>query len=228
MDQRHSVCRQRSKTRQHSPAKDVKTMKTNFTGLIGPLLVSSFLFTQSAIAQISKTGVSETRRPIPLTEYSAVIADLDDSLTIYLGSKQNGVFRTTDGGASWTQVMRDAVVYDLLSANEAIFAACSDGVFKSTDKGENWKKALNISARSFLVLHGIIYARTSSEGLFLSKDGGTTWQRAETLTPDQPSFWQKNRCWIIPTTAAAVVLTAVIISNNQPESLGGFPGLPPN
>lgn len=203
-------------------------MKTNCTSLLGLLLVSSFSLAQSAMAQISKTGVLEARSPIPFAEYSAVIADPDDSLTIYVASKQNGIFRTTDGGASWTQVMRDAAVHDLLVINQAVFAARADGVFKSTDKGESWKKALNISARSFLVLHGIIYARTSSEGLFLSKDGGATWQRAEALTSDKPSFWQKNRCWNIPTSAAAVVLTAVIISNGQPESLSGFPGLPPN
>lgn len=199
--------------------------KPKSTGSIWLLLVSFIPFTQSAVAQIPQT---ETHGPIPFIEYSAVLVDPDDSLTIYVSSKQKGVFRTVDGGASWQQVMRDAAVHDLLAVHKALFAARADGVFKSTDKGENWKKALNISARSFLMLRGIIYARTSSEGLFLSKDGGVTWQRAEAMTPDKPSFWQKNRCWIIPTGAAAVVLTAVIISNNQPEPLGGFPGLPPN
>jgi photosystem II stability/assembly factor-like uncharacterized protein len=211
-------------------------MRTNNRAAEGKIMKAQLVFAlasfmslaQYALAQNQSAIATKTRTPIPLTEYSAVIADPADSLTIYVGSKQNGVFRTTDGGASWQQVMRDAPVHDLLVINEAVFAARPDGVFKSIDKGENWKKALNISARSFLVLHGIIYARTSSEGLFLSKDGGTTWQRAEAMTPDKPSFWQKNRCWIIPTGAAAVVLTAVIISNSQPEPLSGFPGLPPN
>jgi photosystem II stability/assembly factor-like uncharacterized protein len=192
------------------------------------VLVSFISLAQNALAQNQSAVATETRSPTPFTEFSAVLADPDDSLTIYVGSRQNGIFRTTDGGASWQQVMRDTPVHDLLVSNEAVFAARADGVFKSMDRGESWKKALNIPARSFLVLHGIIYARTFSEGLFLSKDGGTTWQRAETMTPDKPSFWQKNRCWIIPTGAAAVVLTAVIVSNSQPEPLGGFPGLPPN
>lgn len=192
------------------------------------VLTGLILLAQNALSQNQLTVTPDTRGPVPFAEYSAVIVDPDDSLTIYVSSKRNGVFRTTDSGASWTQVMHDAAVHDLLVIDEAVFAARADGVFKSTDKGESWKKALNVSARSFLVLRGIIYARTSSEGLFLSKDGGVTWQRAEAMTSDKPSFWQRNRCWIIPTGAAAVILTAVIVSNNQPEPLGGFPGLPPN
>lgn len=192
------------------------------------VLASFIALAQNALPQNQLTVVTEARSPIPFAEYSAVIVAPDDSLTIYVGSKQNGIYRTTDGGASWEQVMRDAAVYDLLVINDALFAARADGVFESTDQGESWKKALNISAHSFLVLHGIIYARTFSEGLFISKDGGATWQRTETMTPDKPSFWQKNRCWIIPTGAAAVVLTAVIISSSQPEPLSGFPGVPPN
>jgi hypothetical protein len=192
------------------------------------VLASLILLAQNALPQNQSTVTAETRSPISFAEYSAVIADPADSLTSYISSKQNGIFRTTDGGASWQQVMRDTPVHDLLVINEAVFAARSDGVFKSTDKGVSWKKALNISARSFLVLHGIIYARTASEGLFLSKDGGATWQRVEAMTPEKPPFWQKNRCWIIPTGAAAIVLTAVIISNNQPEPLAGLPEPPPN
>lgn len=189
------------------------------------VLVNFIALVQNALPQNQLTVTTETRSPIPFTEYSAVIAAPKDSSTIFISSKLNGVFHTTDGGANWQQVMRDAAVYDLLVINQAVFAARADGIFKSTDKGESWTKALNISARSFLTLRGIIYVRTFSDDLFLSKDGGATWQRTEPLTTEKPSYWQKNRCWMI-TAGAAAVMVIIYIALKPPGALADVPPVP--
>ncbi|MDZ4804876.1 MAG: FG-GAP-like repeat-containing protein, partial [Candidatus Eisenbacteria bacterium] len=97
-----------------------------------------------------------------------------------------GIFRSTDGGATWnqlattasyTQVSRIAVV----PADGFIFAATGSGLIRSSDSGLTWPKVLNNSSlrdvkatpTSHLVLVG------GWGGAFRSTNSGATW---DTLT----------------------------------------------
>jgi hypothetical protein len=68
--------------------------------------------------------------------------------TLYAGTRFNGVFKTVNGGGSWTSVnpalgstlfaiVHLPLVTDPLDSG-TVYAGTSNGVFKSTDGGMNW------------------------------------------------------------------------------------------
>jgi photosystem II stability/assembly factor-like uncharacterized protein len=80
---------------------------------------------------------------------SALVIDPLNPATLYVGARIAGVFKSTDGGASWT------------SANSGLPA--SQGV----SIGPLVIDPLNPAT---------LYAGTSNAGVFKSADGGATWQ----------------------------------------------------
>jgi photosystem II stability/assembly factor-like uncharacterized protein len=95
-----------------------------------------------------------------------------------------GVFKTTDGGASWLRVRSGTgsdVLFDPVDPSVAYLAMSGQGIFKSTDGGDTWTAAstgisgsrirLAMSARDPRSL----YAFTSSSQLHRTTDGAATW-----------------------------------------------------
>jgi len=147
----------------------------------------------------------------------------------------NGIFRSTDGGTTWTNVLSGApgtgVVFDGNNAYAAlgsIIGNANNGVYKSTDGGANWARAdaagatklpttdvgriaLAIAPSSPLTLYaGIQNSGTNFGdllGLFKSVDGGVNWTQV-TTNPDYctPQCWYDNVIRVAPTNASAVYL----------------------
>ncbi len=113
----------------------------------------------TAIAQIGPGWETWGPAPIGGVEYTgriaAAVCSPTDPDRYFVGGADSGVWRTTDGGASWTALTDDlpttaigALAIDPTDENviyagtgEANFAYHSRfgrGVFKSTDGGENW------------------------------------------------------------------------------------------
>ncbi len=107
--------------------------------------------------------------------------------TIYAGT-ENGVFKSTNGGASWTAI-NSGITYsytiyslaiDPVNTN-TIYAGTENGVFKSTNGGASWT-AINSGIigphiRSLAIdpkTTNTIYAGTVN-GVFKSTDGGASW-----------------------------------------------------
>jgi photosystem II stability/assembly factor-like uncharacterized protein len=95
-----------------------------------------------------------------------------------------GVFKSTNGGESWTPVSPPisvgALVFDPNTA-ATLYAGTDHGVYKTTDGGANWTEMnTGFYSRSVSTLAhdplttGILYAVTG-EGLFKSTDGGANW-----------------------------------------------------
>ncbi len=64
--------------------------------------------------------------------------------TLYAGTQNSGVFKSTDGGAIWnlvntglTNTTVNALAIDPMTPN-TLYAGTGRGVFKSTDGGANW------------------------------------------------------------------------------------------
>ncbi len=106
---------------------------------------------------------------------------------IYVSSPGGGIWKTTDGGASWTPLVDDNSAYMNVfnlaiapSNTNTIYAAATGlGVIKSTDAGATWTTLAvsNTSTRKILVHptnSNKIYA-TSSSGIHESSNGGTSW-----------------------------------------------------
>jgi photosystem II stability/assembly factor-like uncharacterized protein len=104
---------------------------------------------------------------------------------IYAGTG-SGVYRTNDGGSSWSLSSRGIgrpVVLDLAidPRSWAVYAVASTGVYKSTDAGATWKRRL---ARGDLVRiaidpsnSGTLYVGAMN-AVLKSTDGGVSWRRA--------------------------------------------------
>ncbi len=111
--------------------------------------------------------------------------ELNYSLDSFYG---NGIYKSTDAGATWVQVGTTAVgsrfsqiVVDHTNSN-IVYAAGSLGVFKSTNAGANWTSMTSGSNSNCLIVNPtntqILYTSVggySSGVIRKSTDGGTTW-----------------------------------------------------
>ena len=60
--------------------------------------------------------------------------------TLYVGTT-DGVFRSTDGGESWTKINTGIInthIEDLVFFRNALYAITGDGIVKSADGGNSW------------------------------------------------------------------------------------------
>jgi len=159
------------------------------------------------------------RQPsLGIGEPMGVAIDPNDTDTIYVGTsgrgrvspqRQAGLFKSTDGGASWvllgssypagntgnaSQFAVDsinAVIVDP-SSSAIVYLASSTGVYRSTDGGRNWTRGVKSGgdARSLVLDRSsptnarILYAGISGAGVIQSTDGGRNWtQVLSTATP---------------------------------------------
>jgi len=104
--------------------------------------------------------------------------------TIYAGTSDRGVFKSTDGGATWsatdlTNIYVSALAIDLVT--QALYAGTyGGGVYKGTDGGATWT-LLGLTGTSVTALAidpqmpTTLYAGAYWGGVFKSMDGGSTW-----------------------------------------------------
>jgi len=104
---------------------------------------------------------------------------------LFAGTYGGGVFRSTNNGTSWTQVVSGLTNRDVRSlavspdgnGTPKLFAAThSGGVFRSTDNGTSWTPTglPNTYVTSFAVSGTNIFAGIEG-GVLLSTDSGTNW-----------------------------------------------------
>jgi len=118
--------------------------------------------------------------------------------TLYAGSLA-GFFRSTDGGANWTELREglppasiNAVKPDPVDAN-VVYATTFESVYSSSDFGVTWtrKPIPNVTLRSGLESQlavdpsafGTIYVATVNDGIFKSINGGDTYAAINTGLP---------------------------------------------
>jgi photosystem II stability/assembly factor-like uncharacterized protein len=114
----------------------------------------------------------------------------DDAANVHVG-----IYKTTDGGATWNAVNDGlpptrwgyvwvtALTIDPKNPT-TLYAGTPDGVFKSTNGGASWTAANSelresISSLAIDPLHpSTVYAGTWNHGVFKSTDSGSTWNAA--------------------------------------------------
>ena len=107
--------------------------------------------------------------------------------TIYLGTKQGDIYRSTKGGAprSWTTAaklssrVRSLVVTPSFERDHTLFAGTEKGVFTSADGGATWtptgpKEIALLAMSANYVSDGTVFAGTE-HGLFVTTDRGRRW-----------------------------------------------------
>lgn len=116
--------------------------------------------------------------------------------TLYLGLNSYGgysvtpMFKTTDGGTSWTAISSELEGESILAlafeSPNTLYAGTDDGVFKSVDGGTSWStsnRGLHAAIVSMLAVDpqnsGTLYAG-GMRRLWKTTDGGASWSVANT------------------------------------------------
>jgi len=99
------------------------------------------------------------------------------------GPSSSRVFKSTNGGASWSAADVDLPLYGLAidaSSPERLYATTPIGLFKSTDGANTWSATgLSLPVLDLAIDPrdpDVLYAATSGSGVLRSLDGGSTWQ----------------------------------------------------
>lgn len=142
-----------------------------------------------------------TGQPTGMGRVNAIAFHPTNASIIYVGAPAGGIWKTTDGGASWVSLSSDmptlgvsAIVVHPTNP-DIIYIGSGDrdsddapgmGVFKSTDGGATWAQMIsgmvdgNITKVNALAMDpnnsNIMFAATST-GLYRTTNGATTWSR---------------------------------------------------
>jgi len=127
--------------------------------------------------------------------FEGVALDRGDPRIVYTSVYQGaadevGVYRSKDGGASWTRVFTHPTTPVLTGSAGTVYAAADPEVYRSADGGETWTP-LAIGTAGYVTSLAFGsgpsapgYALTTEGELYRSDDGGSSWSTVATgLTP---------------------------------------------
>jgi photosystem II stability/assembly factor-like uncharacterized protein len=126
---------------------------------------------------------------------SAVVIDSQNPRTVYAATQGNGVFKSADGGASWSSAsdgLPGPFVINLVmnpQNTNTLYALMNGfGVYKTTDGGTNWNPArsglpccfgVDLLELPTLVIDpqhpDTLYTAPSYSGVYKTTDGGASW-----------------------------------------------------
>lgn len=122
--------------------------------------------------------------PIGLASWQNSIA-VNANGDIFAGTDNYGVYRTTDNGENWVQILHESnsrhITSLVINSNQDIFiGTIFGGVYRSTDNGENWVQVNQGLTTNYITSfainsHGDIFAGTSGQGVFRSVNNGGNW-----------------------------------------------------
>ncbi len=115
---------------------------------------------------------------------------------IYAGTSGNGVYKSTNGGTSWTQIntgLTNLTVYAMATLGADIYAGTyGGGIFKLAGGTGSWTQVntglTNLQVWSFVVNAGVLYAGTEGGGIFMSNNAGVNWYLVNAGIPSVQIF----------------------------------------
>ena len=126
------------------------------------------------------------RTKVPPLAFSTLVVDPTSAVTVYAGTRLDGVYKTTDG-ASWTRISDGLGTLDVRAiaidpqTPATLYAAGEGGVFKTINGGSSWTlvAGLNLPQPRALVIDpqtpSTLYAGGPGSGVLKSTDGGASW-----------------------------------------------------
>src|SRR5262245_23756547 len=155
------------------------------------------LLLAASLASPARAGVNAwTSTGIVGGSTRTIAIDPTSPATMYAGTKYNGVFKTTNGGATWTaanigmpNTLVVNIVIDPVTTTNVYASTDGQGVFRSTDGGATWTAINNgLSGALPLLIYGLaidpvtrttLYAGTAG-GVYKTTNSGASWSLAST------------------------------------------------
>jgi photosystem II stability/assembly factor-like uncharacterized protein len=144
----------------------------------------------------------------------------------------NGIFRTTDGGHSWTQTSPWGSLYDLSFVDAQHGWACGNGglVYRTTDGGLSWTwKDLQTDFGTLSDIFFLDVSRGWACGadarLYATTDGGDTWSKIPVPTTNWLSgvaFVSPLEGWVMTGDATLHTTNGGLSWTNQPFPAGSW------
>ncbi len=102
---------------------------------------------------------------------------------LYAGTFNDGIFLSTNGGASWSQVnngLTNLFVHTIAVSGTHVFAGTNGGLFLSTSNGANWNEVTSNfltypQTINALAVSGSTIWAAGGYGVFRSTDNGSSW-----------------------------------------------------
>ena len=149
------------------------------------IIFNHILFIIFTAARLTSQSLNWEQLYSPVSSSTTSITQLSNG-DLYLTTKFNGIYKSTDNGNSWTESYTGiSIIYlnEIYSTDDnKLFACGGSGIFQFDWQSQQWIN-LNAPQADYLSIitnsSGHIIAG-SNFGIFRSEDGGTTWQTATT------------------------------------------------
>jgi hypothetical protein len=183
----------RADNRDPSPLKAVQDLRFFAATATTPSV--TFALVDNALLRVSDGGDSTTHisQGVPDNAITAFVTMLrSGALELAVGTRESGVWRSTDGGATWVATRGgltclSVVALESISPQIQLAATRCNGVdtlWRTADAGATWRAVLVGTSGWRLnrlvalgAAEGLSQAYTS-QGVFASADGGQTWRAA--------------------------------------------------
>jgi photosystem II stability/assembly factor-like uncharacterized protein len=165
-------------------------VKKTIAILLAILMLFSLL--QGILRENDAKADEDTSKWVPInkglpkdTEVYSVTIDPKNTKTIYAGT-YDGVFKSINGGESWTQINTGLSNKEVLSFaidpknTNVIYAGTGrDGVYRSTNGGKNWVQMsnglMNIAEQQWISIHSFAIDPENTQTLYTGVWGGQSW-----------------------------------------------------
>jgi photosystem II stability/assembly factor-like uncharacterized protein len=134
----------------------------------------------------------DEKKNIGNTNVLTLEIDPKNTDTIYLGTKENGIFRSTDGGETWVKDINNftsvtSIVINPESSQIIYISAVKSGrgkILKTENGGEKWDEVFTERTSGPAILSlamdkfnpNVLYAGDSLGGIYKTTDGGKSWK----------------------------------------------------
>jgi hypothetical protein len=119
------------------------------------------------------SGMTWIERNLGLPDETVLTLSGDSSTTLFAGTENMGIYKSTDSGSVWTQagLVGLSIRMIVVGPSGNLFAATASGVYMSTNGGYQWNEMnsglTDLSVHSLAVdPNGLLYAGTETSGVF--------------------------------------------------------------
>ncbi len=167
------------------------SLTTAFGGSEGPAGTIYAATRKGVYRSIGNGNWTALTNGLDTLDVRSVLVSGTSATTLWAGSSERGVYRSTDGAANWSLQSKGLTADPLLglaraagATNKVLARSASGGLFSSTDGGATWAHLPHAYQESGIALvRNVVVDRTSPDRLLLgamdgvlkSEDGGQSW-----------------------------------------------------